>query len=175
MQIDALPVAPQEIEDLYPLSPMQQGMLFHALHAPDAGHYVNQLCVTVEGLEPKRLEQSWGCITRRHAILRTSFVWEGDFPHPLQIVHEAVKPRFEELHWQGHTLDGSELETFAVAERARGFDLTQAPLQQLTLVHLPVAHIISSGHTIICCWTAGARRGCWKSSSRTIWAKSSGR
>src|SRR5690606_3581108 len=44
-QLDALPVAHRDIEDLYPLSPMQQGILFHALRDPEANLYVTQLAV----------------------------------------------------------------------------------------------------------------------------------
>lgn len=42
-----------EVEDLYPLSPMQQGMLFHSLYQQEAGDYINQLRVDIDGLHPE--------------------------------------------------------------------------------------------------------------------------
>ena len=61
-QIDALPVTAGEIEDIYPLSPMQQGMLFHALQEPEAALYLNQLTVPIEGLDIARFEAALACV-----------------------------------------------------------------------------------------------------------------
>src|SRR3546814_7384437 len=58
-QLDALPLAARQIEDIYPLSPMQQGMLFHTLYEQQAGNYINQLRVDVEGLDVERFRQAW--------------------------------------------------------------------------------------------------------------------
>ncbi|WP_428997973.1 condensation domain-containing protein, partial [Pseudomonas aeruginosa] len=49
-QLDRLPLA--RIEDIYPLSPMQHGMLFHSLYEQASGDYLNQLRVDVHGLDP---------------------------------------------------------------------------------------------------------------------------
>ena len=56
---DGLPLAAGEIEDLYPLSPMQQGMLFHSLYEQAAGNYINQLRVDVHGLDMARFRTAW--------------------------------------------------------------------------------------------------------------------
>jgi non-ribosomal peptide synthase protein (TIGR01720 family) len=120
-QLDGLPVPAREIEDIYPLSPMQQGMLFHALHDPKAGHYVNQLSVSIEGLDLEKFRSAVAFVIARHAILRTSFVWEGDVPHPLQIVHKAVALPIVELDWRGRLVGAEELDNLAIVERAQGF------------------------------------------------------
>ncbi|GAB1715821.1 MAG: hypothetical protein NTAFB05_08630 [Nitrobacter sp.] len=133
-RIDGLPVAAREIEDVYPLSPMQQGMLFHALHDPSSGHYVNQLSVAVEGLDLERFEAAWASVTARHAVLRTSFVWEGDVPHPLQIVHKSVPTAIDVIDWRGRA--AAEINGFAVTDRARGFDFGVAPLQRVSVLRL---------------------------------------
>ncbi|MFC5352996.1 hypothetical protein, partial [Azospirillum lipoferum] len=64
-QLDALALPAREVEDLYPLSPMQQGMLFHALEGAAEGEtpYVTQLAVDVEGVEEERFAAAWGWVT----------------------------------------------------------------------------------------------------------------
>ncbi|MBY4899386.1 condensation domain-containing protein, partial [Cupriavidus sp. AU9028] len=52
--LDALGLDPARLQDLYPLSPMQAGMLFHSVYAPDGSAYTNQLRVDIDGLDPAR-------------------------------------------------------------------------------------------------------------------------
>ncbi|WP_238553057.1 non-ribosomal peptide synthetase, partial [Paenibacillus alvei] len=76
-----------EIEEVYALTPMQQGMLFHSRLDPQAGAYVNQIHLTLQGeLQPAAFEQSWQTVVQRHAVLRTSIdsQWRSE---PLQVVY----------------------------------------------------------------------------------------
>ena len=67
----------EAMEDVYPLSPLQRGLLFHAVHSPASGAYVEQLDSTLAGpLEPALLRAAWERTVERHAVLRTSFHWE---------------------------------------------------------------------------------------------------
>ena len=89
-QLDALigtgPRARAAIDDIYPLAPMQQGMLFHSLYAPESGIYVEQLSCELRGaLDTQAFEQAWRHVAAQHPILRTSFAWEG-LDAPLQLV-----------------------------------------------------------------------------------------
>lgn len=128
-----------EIEDAYPLSPMQQGMLFHALHEPGSGHYVNQLALTVAGLDIPRLHASWRALLARHGVLRTTFVWDDDGP-PLQVVARAAGPEradaFTVVAAQAGVDAEAQAAAYAAAERARGFDLAAGPLQRLAVLPL---------------------------------------
>ena len=75
------------LEDLYPLSPMQQGMLFHSIYSPDSGVYFEQSLFTIKGdLDLSAFEGAWHSVVERHSILRTSFLWE-DLEKPIQVVH----------------------------------------------------------------------------------------
>ncbi|GEC17205.1 non-ribosomal peptide synthetase [Nitrobacter winogradskyi] len=150
LQIDALPIPAGGIEDIYPLSPMQDGLLFHAIHEPEAGHYVNQLRVTIDDLDVPRMRAAWEFTTARHAILRTSFIWNGDVEIPLQIVHKSVTPLIAELDWRDRP-DPDSLDDLAVADRKRGFDLSCAPLQRVTLVRLGGQryHLIWTHHHLL--------------------------
>jgi len=66
------------VEDIYPLSPMQQGMLFHSILDPSSGMYLSQAVFSIESrLNVLAFRQAWEEVVRRHAILRTAFVWEN--------------------------------------------------------------------------------------------------
>jgi amino acid adenylation domain-containing protein/non-ribosomal peptide synthase protein (TIGR01720 family) len=133
-----VPGEAQGIEDLYPASPVQQGMLFHSLQAPESGVYVEQLGLMIEeSLDISAFEQAWQRLIDRHTILRTSFVWR-DAEVSLQVVHARVAPPWDRQDWRGlpPAVQQSRWEELLVADRRRSFDVTTAPLLRLTLVHL---------------------------------------
>ncbi|WP_231957828.1 condensation domain-containing protein, partial [Paraburkholderia tropica] len=79
-----------EIEDIYPATPVQQGMVFHSLLQSGDGVYVNQKRLTLQGrLDRARLRDAWQAAVARHPVLRTHFTWAhgGD---ALQVVHRSV-------------------------------------------------------------------------------------
>ncbi|HEX3528165.1 MAG TPA: amino acid adenylation domain-containing protein [Thermoanaerobaculia bacterium] len=132
-----------QIEDIYPLSPIQQGMLFHDLYEPDLQVYAQQVACTLEGpLDPVALERAWSLIVERHQPLRTGFLWKRR-EEPVQIAYRGVA-----LPWRAHDwsdLPGAEkqrrLAELLRADHARGFDLSAAPLMRLHLVRLePETH-----------------------------------
>ncbi|MBN1004625.1 hypothetical protein JTL34_35060, partial [Pseudomonas aeruginosa] len=100
-QLDALPLAAGEVEDLYPLSPMQQGMLFHSLYQQNSGDYINQMRLDVEGLDPQRFREAWQAALDAHEVLRSGFLWQGAFETPLQVVRKRVEVPFSVLDWRG--------------------------------------------------------------------------
>jgi hypothetical protein len=77
--LDSLPVPLAQIEDIYPLSPMQQGMLFHTLDGSGADlHQPDR--VPVQGLDLPRFEAAWNQVIARHEILRTGFCAGATWP-----------------------------------------------------------------------------------------------
>ncbi|MBW8728210.1 MAG: amino acid adenylation domain-containing protein, partial [Inquilinus limosus] len=134
-QIDALPVPAAAIADAYPLSPMQQGLLFHALHAPETGLYVNQVLATFDGpLDAGRFAGAWAAAIERHDILRTGFLWDGALTAPLQLVRRSVPVPVEIRDGQG--LDEPGIAEIARWERERGFDLSAPPLMRVLLLQM---------------------------------------
>ena len=126
------------VEDVYPLSPLQSGLLFHGLYAPDSGAYFEQVRGTLEGqLDVLAFRQAWQRVVDRHAVLRTSFAWEH-LDTPVQVVHRRVSIPWDEQDWRGRSaLEPQErLATFLRADRARGFDFTRAPLMRITLIRV---------------------------------------
>jgi non-ribosomal peptide synthase protein (TIGR01720 family) len=130
----------EDVADVYPLSPLQEGILFHTLSAPGSGVYVTQTVWTLRGaLDPAALRQAWQTVLDRHPALRTCFVWEG-YSRPVQVVLQPVETVWEELDWTG--MPGVEVESrqreLVEGDRLRGFDPARAPLSRLTLVRLDV-------------------------------------
>jgi amino acid adenylation domain-containing protein/non-ribosomal peptide synthase protein (TIGR01720 family) len=128
----------KHLEDLYPLSPMQQGMLFHSLYAPASDAYVELLSCTVRGqLNILAFEQAWQQTSDRHATFRTAFLWQRP-DLPLQEVSRQVQLAVEVRDWQqlAPEQQHKQLQQFLESEQKRGFDLAQAPLMRLHLIQL---------------------------------------
>ncbi|MBV4507382.1 amino acid adenylation domain-containing protein [Pseudomonas sp. BW13M1] len=142
-QLDGLPLAAGEIEDLYPLSPMQQGMLFHSLYEQAAGNYINQLRVDVRGLDMARFRAAWQAVVDNHEVLRSCF--PQDLPAPVQVVRRQVQVPFVELD------QPQDADAVAQAERQAGFDLASGPLLRLTLIRTgdDSHHLIYTSHHIL--------------------------
>src|SRR5262249_54782451 len=63
----------QTPDNVYVLSPLQQGLLFHSLQSPDAGLYVDQTVLTLQGeILPDLLAQALRHVCSRHGALRTT-------------------------------------------------------------------------------------------------------
>ncbi len=128
----------RNIETVLPLSPLQEGILFHNLAEPGAGLYLEQFIFTLRGaLDAAALRAAWDAVTARHQILRALFTWERR-DKPLQVVRERVATPWEEHDWT--SLEPAErerhFEALRLADRQRGFDLAQAPLMRVTLLRL---------------------------------------
>jgi amino acid adenylation domain-containing protein len=149
----------KNIESIYPLSPVQQGMLFHTLLAPKSGVYFNQVLYTLTGrLQKVALQRAWQRVVDRYEALRTLFVWQAR-EKPLQIVRRRVALPWQELDWRGLPADeqNAKLAAFLQADRQRGFDLTQPPLMRLALIRLGENHhelVWSHHHLLIDGWSS---------------------
>ncbi|MGB3534213.1 MAG: amino acid adenylation domain-containing protein [Microcoleaceae cyanobacterium] len=125
----------QNITDIYELSPMQQGMLFHTLYTPNSGVYFEQRSCLISGeLNTQVFKQAWQQVITRHSVLRTAFYWE-ELEKPLQVVSSQVNLPWHEENWQNLTPDEqqNQLEYFLITDREKGFKLDQAPLMRCAL------------------------------------------
>ncbi|KKD38711.1 MAG: non-ribosomal peptide synthetase [Limnoraphis robusta] len=128
----------KHIEDIYPLSPMQQGMLFHSLLAPESGAYIVQSCYEIQGsLNRIAFEQAWQQVINRNSILRTAFVWEN-LEKPLQVVGREVKAVTVYQDWRHLTPDQqqTQLNVLLKTQRKQGFNLAKAPLMSFNLIQI---------------------------------------
>ena len=150
-QLESLPMAARHIADLYPLSPMQQGILFHGLNEPDGAAYTNQLRVDVQHLEVERFRAAWQQALDTHDILRTAFVWPQGMSAAVQVVLDRVEMPWSVQDWQEKSDLIQALDQLAADDLAAGFQLDQAPLLRVTLVRTGVSdwHLIYTSHHIL--------------------------
>jgi amino acid adenylation domain-containing protein/non-ribosomal peptide synthase protein (TIGR01720 family) len=126
----------RDVGDLYPLSPMQEGLLFHYLYAPQSNIYFLQAsCRISAALDVMAFQRAWQTIVDRHAILRTSFLWEG-LSQPLQVVNENINLEWSEEAWPelSRAEQRARWDELLRRDRECAFDLSRAPLMRLTLV-----------------------------------------
>ncbi len=137
--LSRLPVAASEIENIYPLTPGQQGMLVECTIAPATEVDVVQTLVQMQDLDLAKLHAAWQATVARHAVLRTGFHWLPD-DEPVQVVVRQAEAANASLDWRGLHADeaGLELawEALCEQERVRGFDMARPPLARWTVVRV---------------------------------------
>ncbi|MFD9452232.1 amino acid adenylation domain-containing protein [Streptomyces sp. NPDC059985] len=121
---------------MLPLSPLQQGMLFHSVYdrgAPDV--YTVQVSVSLGGpVDADRLERAATALLRRHPNLRAGFWYEG-VPQPVQFVPAEVTFALDRVDLSDDP-SPSAVRRIERAELARRFELHKPPLLRLTLARL---------------------------------------
>ena len=125
----------KNVEDIYPLTPTQAGILFHTLQAPHSGVYFQQYtCELIGSINTGIFRQVWEDVTSRHPVLRTAFVWE-ELDEPLQVVRQKVEIPFEVEDWQDLDADQEQekLQEFLQHDRQQGYNLAKAPLMRMHL------------------------------------------
>jgi len=124
--------------ECYPLSPMQQGMLFHALSSREPGVDIEQIfCTTPERLDVPAFARAWQRVVDRHEILRTTFHWAG-LAEPRQQVHPQATIEFKFEDWCGKS-PSEQRDLFEAAlqtDRQRGFNLSEKPPLRVALFYL---------------------------------------
>ncbi|MEI6286441.1 MAG: amino acid adenylation domain-containing protein [Bacillota bacterium] len=147
-------------QDIYPLTPMQEGMLFVASTDPRA--YFEQSIYELNGkIDVSEFAQHFAKIVAKYAVLRTAFVIDG-ISETRQVVLENVDcdTVLTWLDWKVLSTDEIEIATERQSEleRKRGFDLSCPPLLRLTLAQINSGCwrvIISTHHIIIDGWSNG--------------------
>ena len=156
-QLDNLNVPANAIEDIYPLSPMQQGLLVHTLLEPGSGIYFMQDRYIIDSeIDLPRFTAAWHAVVQRHDALRASFSLDDD-GHMLQIIHRDAAPNVQVHDWteRAQSEHESALQTLLSEDRAQGFDLLNTPPLSLRLIRRSAGHywfILSNHHILIDAW-----------------------
>ncbi|MBB5393235.1 non-ribosomal peptide synthase protein (TIGR01720 family)/amino acid adenylation domain-containing protein, partial [Herbaspirillum sp. SJZ130] len=148
--LPVLPAPPEEVAAVYPLSPMQTGMLFHSVYDSGSAAYLNQLRIDIDGeLDVARLRNAWQAVQDRHDVLRTGFL--AEHAPPLQWVARTLALPIEQADVRAASDPGTALEAIAAEQLGRGFDLARPPLQRLMLVRTNATrhHFIWTVHHLL--------------------------
>lgn len=143
------------LENIYELTPLQQGLLIETLSKPDKDAYIIQFILTLDAtkLDETALYQAWQKVMQRHAVLRSAFYWQ-DLDKPVQVVLRAVKLPWQVLDWQQHKTVAAELEQWQLTDLQQPFAIDDAPLFRCTLIRVntettwfiwTVHHLINDG------------------------------
>lgn len=149
----------KDLQTIYPLSPMQQGMLFRARFRPNSQEYFIQNGLKIEGcLDPTSFCTAWESVVSRHAILRTAFAW-NNLDEPLQyVLSRIVLPyAYTDLSAVSSEQQTREIAIYEQRDRDKGFNLGQVPLFRLQLFRLSDdAHyfVWSCHHILIDGWSS---------------------
>ncbi len=130
-------LAKQGLKALYPLSPLQEGILFHSLYNANSGAYIDQFVCEFVDLNQSAFKASWNQLLQSHSIMRTAF-FAQDFSLPLQGVFEKVEIPFKELDYSSLSQEDQAvaISNFMEEDRRNGFDLTRPPLTRVTVFKL---------------------------------------
>ncbi len=126
----------KNIEAVYPLSPMQQGMLFHTLMDAEGGAYFEQTTFKIRGnFKEEVFLQAVEKIIQRHGILRTGFVYKK-LEQQLQVVHKSVELPVQKFDWRDLSTEEREekFKAFLIQDKKTGFNLSKAPLIRVTII-----------------------------------------
>ncbi len=149
-QLERFPGLLEQVEDIYPLSPTQLGMLFHTQESA-ANLYINQTSIEVKGLDAEAFIAAWAQVVARHEILRTGFWTASHLAEPLQVVYRQGSLPARCLDWRERSVEPGALQALADEDCARGFELLEAPLARLSVVRLDddTTQLIWTSHHIL--------------------------
>ncbi|WP_025680083.1 condensation domain-containing protein, partial [Paenibacillus massiliensis] len=145
-----------ELENVYALSPMQKGMLFHSLMEPESGAYFQQASFDQQGhFDVAIFRKSLDLLTRRHEALRTNFrMFELEQQQePLQMVfrHKSSDLTYEDLRAMDPAQQQAYIRAFKQQNQDRGFDLANDSLMRVHVLHTAeeAYHLVWSFHHIV--------------------------
>ncbi len=142
-----------DLEDIYTLSPMQEGMLFESLYNREGDAYFRQMSLELHAeLNLHAFERAWRHVIEHIPTLRTSFFWKGT-DRPVQLVHRNVPLPLEIYDWRELKAEAQQerLQSYLHEQQTRPFDLEKAPLIRLALIQLKdqVYRFVWSYHHIL--------------------------
>lgn len=125
-----------DIEDIYPLSYMQEGMLFHYLKEEGTTAYFEQATFEISGdLHIPAFERSVNELLNRYDVLRTVFIYE-DLARPQQVVwkQRSLTVHTEDLSAMGENQRAAYIKAFKAHDRKRGFDIQRDLLLRISIL-----------------------------------------
>lgn len=146
------------IADVYPMSDIQQGMVFTTLQHPGKGIYHDQFVYFVPRIKDEVLfEKAVRLMTDVHPVLRTGFDFEN-FSKQVQVVYKQITPSlyFTDISIQDEATQEATITDFMQQSRAIPYDFSKAPLWKLSVFHLSAEeslYLIEFHHAILDGWS----------------------
>ncbi|MGH3787787.1 MAG: amino acid adenylation domain-containing protein, partial [Pseudonocardiaceae bacterium] len=159
-QLDHVVGDGRHVEDVYPLTPLQAGMVFHSLLDTASAAYVAQIRLQLSGVDDTQaLGAAWQRVVDRTPLLRSAVVWNG-VDEPVQVVHREVMVPITHLDWRQLSAPDrdQELTQLAAHERAE-VNLGVAPLLRVAIARLPDDEVLvvwSFHHVVLDGWSMAA-------------------
>jgi amino acid adenylation domain-containing protein/non-ribosomal peptide synthase protein (TIGR01720 family) len=149
--------AQAELEDIYPLSPLQEGMLFQSMVSPLNDPYTNQLVMVLEGsLNPQQLRRAWEAVVEANSVFRTGFILDAEEPVQFVLKPRHVSVPFSVVRSSGSTLELA-LSGFLKEDHALGFRFDTAPLLRVTIIDSDDADkhfvVLTAHHALLDGWS----------------------
>lgn len=146
------------VDDVYPLTSIQLGMLYHCLRSPDSLAYQGHGTCTFGGeLDSEMFKAAWNNVCRRHPAVRTRFVWAG-LDEPVQVVQRDLSFPWEEHDWRGQTADqgGQLLHELLSRYSTEVLDLSGPTLMSFALAQTDelTTFVWNAHHAILDGWSA---------------------
>ncbi|HET9278260.1 MAG TPA: condensation domain-containing protein, partial [Flavitalea sp.] len=140
-----LPLLPdaESIEDIYPMSDIQTGMVYASLIDPELGIYHDQFSYPlVKNLRTDVLEKALELLIDKHEIFRTAFNLDV-YPEGLQVVYKSVPLNIEYINLEDTDTDDIDfIKKFFAKERRFPFRVTEVPLWRFAIIHFKDRNIL---------------------------------
>lgn len=149
------------IEDIYELSPMQSGMLFHTVYEPESRLYFEQVVIPFDAaIDVEKFSRAWDSVAEANPVLRTSIHWE-DLDKAVQVVERDARITVE--YWELRKTPAIRREEVfqekLASDRARSFAMDRAPLMRVALARMGTTSyrmVMSFHHIILDGWSLQA-------------------
>ncbi len=136
-QINQLSLPWREVESVYPLTQMQEGLLFHTLMNPGTGIYFMQYRYEVNAqIDQDAFVEAWARVVERHEVLRTAFLRQDE--RMLQMVYKKVPPPVQIFDWRefSEQEQSDKLQQWMAKQVEQGFDLSTPTQMAVTLIRV---------------------------------------
>ncbi|MCP4111287.1 MAG: AMP-binding protein, partial [Desulfobacteraceae bacterium] len=143
-----------DVQDIYNLTPLQEGFLFHSMMDGESSTYFEQISLDLSGnLDLRLFEEGWQHIAKRHDVLMTMFI--SDFRVPVQIVLKNRKIGFSSIDIRGKEDKENCIKEIKISDRSNTFNLRKDPLFRVGIVQYEdekYTIILSFQHIILDGW-----------------------
>ena len=128
----------QNIDDLYPLSPLQESILLQELLTPEYSTNFDQCYFDINTeIEVQTFEKAVQNLIECHPVLRTAFMWQ-EMEEPLKVIYKSVKLPFNYYDWRNQLTDDldDKFRMFLISDRKQEFVFDQAPSVRCSLIRI---------------------------------------